>query len=232
MIKMAMIFTFALALLVVSAISLSLSNTVSAQSSNTSEPTMSSEGGALLKKILSASSLSNIQIISFVPGIDVSGLNLGDSDITLTLKQTAPLQTNKSNISTPVTVTAVRVPGSSIKDLLTLMETSSKLKGGDTTGPFAAMLGQVGGLLGSSNASDSSAPLQALMQLGRNTQIGVGNIVGGDWKSPRTVTTGLVDMGQLFGMEGNPSPDARAHFIMVFVVPYVGKTNIGSVPLK
>jgi hypothetical protein len=232
MIRMPMIFTFALALLVVSAISLSLSNTATAQLSNTSEPTMSPAGGALLKKILSASSLSNIQIISFVPGIDVSGLNLGDSDITLTLKQTTPLQTDKSNISTPVTVTAVRVPGSSIKDLLTLMETSSKLKGGDTTGPFAAMLGQVGGLLGSSNANDSSAPLQALMQLGRNTQIGVGNIVGGDWKSPRTVTTGLVDMGQLFGMEGNPSPDARAHFIMVFVVPYVGKTNIGSVPLK
>jgi hypothetical protein len=220
-----------LALFVISSCPAISYSTVSAQLSNASEPTMSPGGGALLKKILSASSLSNIQIISFVDGIDVSGLNLGDSDITVTLKQTAP-QTNKSNISTPVTVTAVRVPGSSIKDLLTLMETSSKLKGGDTTGPFAAMLGQVGGLLGSSNASDSSAPLQALMQLGRNTQIGVGNIVGGDWKSPRTVTTGLVDMGQLFGMEGNPSPDARAHFIMVFVVPYVGKTNIGSVPLK
>jgi hypothetical protein len=220
-----------LALFVISSCPAISYSTVSAQLSNASEPTMSPEGGALLKKILSASSLSNIQIISFVDGIEVSGLNLGDSDITVTLKQTAP-QTNKSNISTPVTITAVRVPGSSIKDLLTLMETSSKLKGGDTTGPFAAMLGQVGGLLGSSNASDSSAPLQALMQLGRNTQIGVGNIVGGDWKSPRTVTTGLVDMGQLFGMEGNPSPDARAHFIMVFVVPYVGKTNIGSVPLK
>lgn len=222
---------FSLAIFVLSTCPTISYSTVSAQLSNTSEPTMSPEGGALLKKILSASSLSNIQIISFVDGIEVSGLNLGDSDITVTLKQTAP-QTNKSNISTPVTVTAVRVPGSSIKDLLTLMETSSKLKGGDTIGPFAAMMGQVGGLLGSSNASDSSAPLQALMQLGRNTQIGVGNIVGGDWKSPRTVTTGLVDMGQLFGMEGNPSPDARAHFIMVFVVPYVGKTNIGSVPLK
>ena len=96
MIRMTMIFTFALALLVVSPIPLSLSNTATAQLSNTSEPSMSSEGGALLKKILSASSLSNIQIISFVPGIDVSGLNLGDSDITLTLKQTAPLQTDKS----------------------------------------------------------------------------------------------------------------------------------------
>jgi hypothetical protein len=206
-------------------------STVSAQLSNASEPAMSPEGGALLKKILSASSFSNIQIISFVNGIEASGVNIGDSDITLTLKQTTA-GSNESNTSTPVTVTAVRVPGSSIKDLLTLIEASSKLKGGDSTGPLAAMLSQMGGMLSGSNASDSTAPLQALMQLGRNTQIGVGNIVGGDWKSPRTVTTGLVDMGQLFGMEGNPSPDARAHFIMVFVVPYVGKTNIGSVPLK
>jgi hypothetical protein len=222
---------FSLAIFVISTCPAISYSSVSAPLSNTSEPTMSPEGGALLKKILSASSFSNIQIISFVSGIEVSGVNVGDSDITVTLKQTAP-QTSESNISTPVTVTAVRVPGSSIKDLLTLIETSSKLKGGDTTGPFAAMLGQMGELVGFSNASDSSAPLQALMQLGRNTQIGVGNIVGGDWKSPRTVTTGLIDMGQLFGMEGNPSPDARAHFIMVFVVPYVGKTNIGSVPLK
>jgi hypothetical protein len=206
-------------------------STVSAQLSNTSEPTISPEGGALLKKILSASSFSNIQIISFVNGIEASGVNIGDSDITLTLKQTTT-GSNESNTSIPLTVTAVRVPGSSIKDLLTLIEASSKLKGGDSTGPLAAMLSQMGGMLSGSNASDSTAPLQALMQLGRNTQIGVGNIVGGDWKSPRTVTTGLVDMGQLFGMEGNPSPDARAHFIMVFVVPYVGKTNIGSVPLK
>jgi hypothetical protein len=205
--------------------------TVSAQLPNASEPAISPEGGALLKKILSASSFSNIQIISFVNGIEASGVNIGDSDITLTLKQTTT-GSNDSNTSIPVTVTAVRVPGSSIKDLLTLIEASSKLKGGDSTGPLAAMLSQMGGMLSGSNASDSTAPLQALMQLGRNTQIGVGNIVGGDWKSPRTVTTGLVDMGQLFGMEGNPSPDARAHFIMVFVVPYVGKTNIGSVPLK
>ena len=206
-------------------------STVSAQLPNASEPAISPEGGALLKKILSASSFSNIQIISFVNGIEASGVNIGDSDITLTLKQTTT-GSNESNTSIPVTVTAVRVPGSSIKDLLTLIEASSKLKGGDSTGPLAAMLSQMGGMLSGSNASDSTAPLQALMQLGRNTQIGVGNIVGGDWKSPRTVTTGLVDMGQLFGMEGNPSPDARAHFIMVFVVPYVGKTNIGSVPLK
>ena len=158
--------------------------TVFAQVSNANESAISPEGGALLKKILSASSFSNIQIISFVDGIEASGVNVGDSDITLTLKQTTT-GSNESNTSTPVTVTAVRVPGSSIKDLLTLMEASSKLKGGDSTRTFSSMLSQMGGMLSGSNASDSTAPLQALMQLGRNTQIGVGNIVGGDWKSPR-----------------------------------------------
>jgi hypothetical protein len=222
---------FSLVIFVLSAGPAGFYSSVFAQLSNASESTISQEGGTLLKKILSASSFSNIQIISFVNGIEASGVNVGDSDITVTLRQT-PLGSNDSNASTPVTVTAVKVPGSSIKDLLTLIEASSKLRGGDSTGPLAVMLSQMGGMLGGSNASDSTAPLQALMQLGRNTQIGVGNIVGGDWKSPRTVTTGLIDMGQLFGMEPNPSPDARAHFIMVFVVPYVGKTNIGSVPLN
>jgi len=70
------------------------------------------------------------------------------------------------------------------------------------------------------------------MQLGLNTQMGVGNLVGGDWKTPRTVTTGLLDLGELLGMGSNPSPNAKAHFIMIFVVPYVGKTTLGSVPLK
>jgi hypothetical protein len=195
---------------------------------------VSPESAALIKKILSASSFSNIQTISFVKGIEVSGVNLGDSDISITLKRSTS-ENNASNISTPVTVTAVKFPGSSIKDVLTLVEASAKLRGENTPGPLAGMMEKMGGLLGTpngSNASDSTKPLQALMQLGLNTQMGVGNIVGGDWKAPRTVTTGLLDLGELLGMGSNPSPNAKAHFIMIFVVPYVGKTTLGSVPLK
>lgn len=199
-----------------------------------SNPSISPEAGALLKKILSASSFSNIQTISFVNGIEVSGVNVGDSDISVTLKQTA--ESGGSNASIPVTVTAVRLPGSSVKDVLALVESSAKLRGGSTSGPLAGMMEKMGSLLGTSdgsNTSDSIRPLQSLMQLGQNLQMGVGNIVGGDWKSPRTVTTGLLDLGQLFGLgSDNPSPNARAHFIMIFVVPYVGKTSLGTVPLK
>lgn len=213
------------------------SNTIFAQSSNMTEsnPSISLETGALLKKILGASSFSNIQTISFVNGIEVSGVNVGDSDISVTLKQTSS-ESGGSNESIPVTVTAVRLPGSSVKDVLALVEASAKLRGEGTPGPLAGMMEKMGSLLGTpggSNTSDSIRPLQSLMQLGQNLQMGVGNIVGGDWKSPRTVTTGLLDLGQLFGLgSDNPSPNARAHFIMIFVVPYVGKTSLGTVPPK
>ena len=211
-----------------------MSYSVIAQSSNVdSNASISPEAGALLKKILNASSFSNIQTISFVPGIEVSGVDVGDSDISVTLKQ-IPSEAASSNASTPVTVTAVRLPGSSVKDVLSLVEASAKLRGENTSGPLAGMMEQMGSLLGAtSNASSSIRPLQSLMQLGQNLQMGVGNIVGGDWKTPRTVTTGLMDLGELFGLgSSNPSPHARAHFIMVFVVPYIGKTSFGSVPLK
>jgi hypothetical protein len=234
MIRTAMVTMFVLASLMIS-LPIKSSNLVSAQSpgENTTSA-VSPESAALIKKILSASSFSNIQTISFVKGIEVSGVNLGDSDISITLKRSTS-ENNASNISTPVTVTAVKFPGSSIKDVLTLVEASAKLRGENTPGPLAGMMEKMGGLIGSrngSNASDSMRPLQALMQLGLNTQVGVGNIVGGDWKTPRTVTTGLLDLGELLGMGSNPSPNAKAHFIMIFVVPYVGKTTLGSVPLK
>ena len=211
-----------------------MSYRVMAQSSMVdSNASISPEAGALLKKILNASSFSNIQTISFVPGIEVSGVDVGDSDISVTLKQMSS-EAASSNAATPVTVTAVRLPGSSVKDVLSLVEASAKLRGENTSGPLAGMMEQMGSLLGvTSNASSSIRPLQSLMQLGQNLQMGVGNIVGGDWKTPRTVTTGLLDLGELFGLgSSNPSPNARAHFIMVFVVPYIGKTSLGSVPLK
>jgi hypothetical protein len=213
-----------------------LSNPVFAQLSNAtdSNESVSPQASELLKKILSASSFSNVQSISFVDGIEISGINVGDSEITITLKQKS-IGSTDMNASTPVTVTAVRLPGSSVKDVLALVEASAKFRGETTPGPLASMMDKMGSVLGtpSSNATDSVRPLLSLMQLGQNLEMGVGQVVGGDWKTPRTVTMGLVDMGELFGMgNSNPSPNARAHFIMVFVVPYVGKTTFGTVPLN
>ena len=138
----------------------------------------------LVKKILSASSYSNTQTISFVNGIEVTGVNAIGDNVSVTLAK-IPSQASQSNMSTPVTVIAVRVPGSSIKDLLALVEASPALKNRQNTGPLADMLGQMSGFLagpGVSNTSETPRPIQALMELGQNTQIGVGNIVGGNWK--------------------------------------------------
>ena len=216
--------------------SLILWNPVFAQLSNVtdSNATVSPQGSELLKKILSASSFSNIQSISFVDGIEISGVNVGDSEITITLKQKAS-ESIGMNVSIPVTVTAVRLPGSSVKDVLALVQASAKFRGETAPGPLASMMDKMGSVLGTpsgSNGTDSARPLQSLMQLGQNLEMGVGQVVGGDWKTPRTVTMGLVDMGELFGVgNSNSSPNARAHFIMIFVVPYVGKTTFGTVPL-
>src|SRR6185503_14579705 len=116
-----------------------LSNPVFAQLSNVtdSNATVSPQGSELLKKILSASSFSNIQSISFVDGIEISGVNVGDSEITITLKQKAS-ESIGMNVSIPVTVTAVRLPGSSVKDVLALLQASAKSRGETAPGPLAS----------------------------------------------------------------------------------------------
>lgn len=224
-----------------------ISNLAFAQSSNISDessPT-SLESASLLEKIKGASSLSNIQTISWVDGIEVSGVNVGESQATVTLKRVDGGE-NNFNSSMPVTVMVIRTPGSSIKSLLTLMEASNKLAGTNTTNPLVGIIGQMGELsagptglnmsslggLSGLNVSEPIKPLQALLQLGKDTQIGVGNIVGGDWEKPRTITTGISTLGGLLGLDGGSTSEPRVHLAMVFVVPYSGKTSFGSVDFQ
>ena len=84
---------------------------------------------------------------------------------------------------------------------MALVEASPKVSSG--SGPLGSMLGKMTGFLagqGVSNTSETLRPIQALMQLGQNTQIGVGNIVGGNWNQPRPVTMQPVDLAALFGL--------------------------------
>lgn len=206
-----------------------ISNSTLAQSDD--DKAMGLGSGTLLKKTLNASSFSNIQAISLVDGIEVSGITLGDDAVTVTLKQ-SPSENNSSEKSkTAVTVRAFRVPASSIEDIVTLMEATSRLKDGNNTSPIMGIVEKMGGLLEglSSNTTDPTTPLQALGQLGKTTQIGFGSIVGGDWKKPRTVTLGLLTLSEMLGTGENPSENARAHLITVFVVPYIGKTSFDTV---
>ena len=223
-----------------------LSNLIFAQSSDNDDQSNSmSLGSPLLEKLKGASSISNIQTISWVDGIEITGVNVGENQATVTLERVST-QDNNLGSSEPVTVIVIRTPGSSIKSLLALMEASNKLSGKNNTSPLAGLIGQLGaqsggpaglnasslGALAALNVSDTIKPLQALLQLGKDTELGVGNIVGGDWEKPRTITTGISTLGGLLGMEGNQNSDPRVHLSMVLVVPYSGKTSFGSVDFR
>lgn len=224
-----------------------LSNLTFAQSSDNNDQSNSMSLGSspLLEKLKGASSISNIQTISWVDGIEVTGVNVGENQATVTLERVGG-QENNLNRSEPVTVIVIKTPGSSIKSLLALMEASNKLSGKNNTTPLAGLIGQLGaqsggpaglnasslGVLSALNVSDTIKPLQALLQLGKDTELGVSNIVGGDWDKPRTITAGISTLGGLLGMEGPQNSEQRVHLSMVLVVPYSGKTSFGSVDFR
>jgi hypothetical protein len=216
------------------------SNFIFAQPSNVNNDasTTGLESATLLEKIKGASSLSNIQTISWVDGIQVSGFSIGENQATVTLTHD-----RGEDSSIPVTVLVIKTPGSSVKSLLAIMEASNKLTGKNATNPLVGIIGQLGaqspgaggpnmssmaGLAGL-NVSESIMPLQALLQLGKDTKIGVANIVGGNWEEPRTITTGISTLGGLLGLEGGSSSEPRVNLAMVLVVPYSGKTSFGTV---
>jgi hypothetical protein len=199
------------------------------------------EAPTLLEKIKGASSLSNIQTISWVDGIQVSGFSIGENQATVTLTNALG-----KDSSTPVTVMVIKTPGSSVKSLLALMQASNKLSGKNATNPLVGIIGQLGaqsprasgpnmssmaGLAGL-NVSESIMPLQALLQLGKDTKIGVANVVGGNWEEPRTITTGISTLGGLLGLEGGSSSEPRVNLAIVLVVPYSGKTSFGTVEFQ
>jgi len=219
------------------------SNLIFAQPSNVNNDANATglQSPTLLEKIKGASSLSNIQTISWVDGIKVSGFNIGENQATVTLTNVLGKDSSR-----PVTVMIIKTPGSSVKSVLALMEASNKLSGKNTTNPLVGIIGQLGaqspgasgpnmssmsGLAGL-NVSESIMPLQALLQLGKDTKIGVANIVGGNWEEPRTITTGISTLGGLLGLEGGPASEPRVSLAMVLVVPYSGKTSFGTVEFQ
>ena len=190
-----------------------------------------------LKTVLSTP-FTIISGISLIPGLQVSGVNFGDTEISVTVKQIAS-GGNATNMTTPVTVTAIRVPVSDLEDLLSLVKDSGLLEnkaatsipGISNANPLSGLLGGSGDSIG--GAQNSNKPLSSVrpFQLLKDIQFGTGSIVGGDWTYPRTISMGLLDIGSLFGIENNASGPASAHIITIFVVPYVGVTNLSSVPL-
>jgi hypothetical protein len=190
----------------------------------------SSHGGAMalgstnfMNGIFNASSISAIVGISMVNGVKVTGGNLGNNEISVTLKHVTT--SNNSSLVPSVTVTVLRLP-IDLKSLMSLAG-AARSTGGNTTStmmannsnPMNAMMGQgfngLGG--GLANATTLNSPFKALEFL-KNIQIGSSSIINADWRLSQTTTMGLI------GANGTSIPSS-ADFVIITVIPYTGKNS-------
>jgi hypothetical protein len=204
---------------------------------NTSSSTSSLDSSNLGKKLEKVSSLSNIVGISLVDGIKVSGINVGDTDLSVTLRYQAVggNVTNTGNASSlssslPVTIIATKLPVSNLTQLLSMVEAMRNMATTATSNanPMGSILGQPG----SSNAAMESNAVQILSLL-RNIQIGIASMVNANWTLPQTVSMGLFgglrDMGSA---SSTTTITAPTDLVMVIVVPFQGETNLPTIQLK
>lgn len=187
-----------------------------------------SHGGAMIfgspnfmNSIFNASSISGIVGISMVNGVKVTGENLGNNEITVTLKHVTT--SSNSSLVPSVTVIALRLP-MDLKGLMSLAVASRSTGGNNTsmlmtnnTNPMNAMMGQGFRGLGA-NATTQNNPFKALGFL-RNIQIGSSRIVNADWRLPQTTTMGLI------GGSSTSTASSSADFVIITVIPYTGKTS-------
>jgi hypothetical protein len=203
-----------------------LSNTTApsplgANVSNTPSPA----AAQLVQRIEEIPSLSNIIGMSMVDGIKVSGLQIGDTDLTVTLRrQTAAgnLTENSGNASSiPVTIVATKLPVANLTQLLTTAQSTLQLAAANSAQGAAAPLfpGQ------EANPQAGSAAVQ-ILSLVRNIQMGTASIVNSNWTTPQTVSMGLLGMGNA------QAPLAASEVVLVLVVPFQGITGAPTIPLR
>ena len=207
-------------------------------SSNVSiSSTSSLDSSNLGKKLEKVSSLSNIVGISLVDGIKVSGINVGDTDMSVTLRYQA-LGGNVSNTgnasasSLPVTIIATKLPVSNLTQLLSMVEAMRSMAAATTTAtintnPMGSILGQPG----SSNAPMEGNAVQILNLL-RNIQIGIASVVNANWTLPQTVSMGLFGGLREMGSASSTTTTAPTDLVVVIVVPFQGETNLPTLQLK
>lgn len=217
-------FPSALALLMLLVTSATFSSPVLAQPQlfgNSHGAAMTFGSPDFMNNIFNASSISGIVGISMVNGVKVTGENLGNNEISVTLKHVTT--SSNSSLVPSVTVIALRVP----MDLNGLMSlaAASRSTGGNNTGmlmtnntnPMNAMMAQGFRGLGA-NATTQNNPFKALGFLG-NIQIGSSSIVNADWRLPQTSTMGLI------GGSSTSTTSSSADFVIITVIPYTGKTS-------
>jgi hypothetical protein len=173
-----------------------------------------------MNNIFNGSSLSGIVGISSVNGIKVTGVNLGNNEISVTLRHIVTTGiSNVSSVPSSVTVTVIRLP-TNLQDLMSLAAASgnnTSMMMANNSNPVNAMIGQGFSGVGA-NATTQNNPLKALALL-KNIQIGSSSILNADWRLPQTTTMGLI------GASNGSSSNSTADFVIVTVVPFTGKTS-------
>jgi hypothetical protein len=207
--------------------------TGSSSTSNGSSPAPSNLNSAkLLNRLEKIPSLSNIVGVSMVDGIKVSGINVGDTDLSVTLRRqtTTAANTNANNTggnmssssSLPVTVIATKLPITNLSAVLSTVAASTDLAMAtqNSGNPMDAATGQIG-----SNAAIQSNAFQILSLL-KNIQIGTASIVNANWTLPQTVSMGFLGLGNRI------AASAPSDFVLVVVVPFQGISNMPTLPLR
>jgi hypothetical protein len=186
-------------------------------------------------KLDKISSLSNIIGASMVNGIQVSAINIGDTDLTVTLKRqitntsnttsTTTTPTTNSNVSNstsslPVTVIAAKLPITNLTEMLSAIESSGGLamasgSSTTTTNSIDTATGQTG-----SNMATIQGNAPQILALLKRIQIGAGSIVNANWTMPQTVSMGFIGLGNRI------AASAPSYFVLVVVVPFQSESNI------
>jgi hypothetical protein len=180
----------------------------------------------LLNRLEKVPSLSNIVGVSMIDGIKVSGINVGDTDLSVTLRRqttTAANNNTTGNMSSslPVTVIATKLPITNLSAVLSTVAASTDLAMAtqNSANPMDAATGQIG-----SNAAIQSNAFQILSLL-KNIQIGTASIVNANWTLPQTVSMGFLGLGNRI------AASAPSDFVLVVVVPFQGESSIPTLRL-
>jgi hypothetical protein len=174
-----------------------------------------------LKKLESISSLTNVVGISMVEGIKLSGILIGDSDISVTLKHQAA-QNSLGNKSLPVTVIVSKLPVANLTQLMSLVESSRSVAASSSGG------GSMDSLFGNTDVNSAMGNNAIrLLSIIKEMQIGAASITSGNWTEPQTVS-----MGMLGSLRSPSSPLAPNEFVTAIVIPFLGESSFPSVSLR
>jgi hypothetical protein len=207
------------------------SSATSTTTSSNATSTGAAGGSQLLQKITTIPSLSNIVTMSLIDGIKVSGINLGATDLTLTLtRQTVGtnLTSPGNTTSLPVTVLVTKLPVNNLTQLISTAESTIQLaqasRSADPTSSIVGGQSILGGGAGSSSAAGANA--LEILNLLKDVQIGTASIVNANWTTPQTISMGL------FGLGNRVAATAPSDFVLITVIPFQGETNLATLPLN